>query len=211
MEWKCETMITEKRLTLVFALGLVSTLTLATLVCAYYNIRYEEQRRLSERYINQYKELSEKYLPLLKNYTALVKKYNKLLDNYTQLFNEYQAEKENYTQTLEEYENLTMRVNICIDYGNGTAQWYNDTLIPLGYDLLKATQLVAVVNYTYWETYQACFIDAINGVWNTDTWFWMWLKWNTENREWEYGPVSADQYILSKGETVMWRYEVPSW
>ena len=211
-------MVAERRIVIIFALGLVSVLVLSATVCAHYNMKYNEQKKLSEQYSSQYNELSEKYLSLLENYTALVEdynklvqKYNELLDNYTRLFGEHQAEKENYMQLLEEYENVTMRVNICIDYGNGTVVWYNDTLIPLGYDLLRATQIIAVVNYTYWEAYQACFVDAINGVWNTDTWYWMWLKWNVEDHEWEYGQVGADKYTLSKGETVMWRYEIPSW
>ena len=112
-----------------------------------------------------------------------------------------------YRKLIREYENVTMRVNICINYGNGTIEWYNDTLVPLDCDLLQATQLVALVNYTYWETYKTCFVNAINGVWNTDTWFWMWFIWNAEKQEWTYGQVGADTYILSKGETVMWRYE----
>jgi hypothetical protein len=112
---------------------------------------------------------------------------------------------------LREYEKVTIRVNICLNYGNGTVKWYNNTLVPLGYDLLSATKLIAMVNSTYWESYQSYSVDAINGVWNNQTHYWMWLKWNTETNEWEYPLVSADQHLLSKGETVMWRYEVPSW
>jgi hypothetical protein len=108
---------------------------------------------------------------------------------------------------LEEYKEVTRLVNICIDYGNGTIKWYNDTLIPLGYDLLKTTELIAVVNSTYWEAYQSYSVDAINGVWNNQSNYWMWLRWNNEIKEWEYVWLGADQYMLSEGETVMWRYE----
>jgi hypothetical protein len=33
------------------------------------------------------------------------------------------------------------------------------------------------------------------------------LRWNNEIKEWEYVWLGADQYMLSEGETVMWRYE----
>jgi len=104
-----------------------------------------------------------------------------------------------------------MRVNICIDYGNGTIEWYNDTVIPLGYNLLEATKRIAIVNYTYWPSYRASFVDAINGVWNKGAYYWMWYYWDLELKTWRYGNCGADLYVLSKGEIIRWRYEIPSY
>jgi|YelNatPaOPRAMG01_1025707.scaffolds.fasta_scaffold16962_2 hypothetical protein len=117
----------------------------------------------------------------------------------------YYMECQSLLEKIKEYEGCVMRVNICIN--NGTAVWYNGTLVLAGCDLLSATKRIAIVNYTYWPSYKASFVDAINNVWNNETHYWMWYRWT--NNGWEYGPVGADTYILSPNETVMWRYEKP--
>jgi hypothetical protein len=125
----------------------------------------------------------------------------------------YYMESQNLTELLEKYGSCIMRVNICIDYKewNSTVVWYNDTIVPLGCDLLQATKMVATVNSTYWPTIGASFVDAINGVWKTSLYYWMWRYWDQNENEWKYGPVGADCYKLTNGEIVMWRYEIPSY
>lgn len=119
----------------------------------------------------------------------------------------YHMEYQNLLKKLEEYESCVMHINICINYKewNGTVVWYNNTLVPLGCNLLNATQRVAVVNYTYSPSYEASFVNAINNIWNSGNNYWIWYLWT--GNSWEYGPVGADIYILSPNETVMWRYE----
>ncbi|MEM0057785.1 MAG: hypothetical protein QXG58_03040 [Candidatus Bathyarchaeia archaeon] len=121
----------------------------------------------------------------------------------------YYMEHQNLLKKLKEYEGCIMHVNICINYGNGTMEWHNNTLVLFGCDLLTATKKVAVVNYTYWASQGASFVDAINNVWNSGRKYWMWYRWTDHG--WEYGPVGADRYILSPNETIMWRYEVPQY
>ncbi|MEM3731362.1 MAG: hypothetical protein QW667_05055 [Candidatus Bathyarchaeia archaeon] len=123
----------------------------------------------------------------------------------------YYMEFQRLTKTLEKYESCIIHVNICINYKewNNTIVWYNDTIVPLGCNLLDATKKVAVVNYTYWPAYQASFIDAINDVWNNNLYYWMWYRW--VNDKWEYGHCGADLYILSEGEILMWQYEIPKY
>jgi len=120
----------------------------------------------------------------------------------------YYMECQNLLTKIREYEGCVMRVNICIN--NGTAAvWYNGTLVLAGCDLLSATKRVAIVNYTYWPSYKASFVDAINNIWKNGTHYWMWYRWTSNG--WEYGPVGADTYILSPNETIMWRYEKPNY
>jgi hypothetical protein len=123
----------------------------------------------------------------------------------------YYMKYQNLLQTLKEYESCVIHVNICIDYKewNGTIVWYNNTIVPIGCDLLSATKKIAVVNCTYWPSYQSYFVDAINNVWKNDHEgkYWMWYQWTGEG--WRYGQDAADDYILSPNETVMWRYEKP--
>jgi len=111
-----------------------------------------------------------------------------------------------YDNLIREYETVTMRVNILIDYGNGTKIWYNNTVVPQGATLLNATERVAVVQTTYWPQYQAVFVDAINGVYPTKPHYWWWKYWDTNSKEWKDGEVGADLCKLKPNETVMWLY-----
>lgn len=103
----------------------------------------------------------------------------------------------------------TIKISLCIDYGNGTREWFNQT-IPRGYSLLNATKLVAEVDYTYQPAYKASFVNAINDLPNKPPYFWMWYRWDPQENEWKLGPVGADIYRLKSDEIVMWRYEKPS-
>ena len=104
-------------------------------------------------------------------------------------------------------ENLTklrthMLVNILIDYGNGTREWHNETMLPIGATLLNATMSVAEVEYDVYPF--GVFITAINGVSGTQNQFWIWYIWNSTTQEWSWGPKGADSFILHHGDTVKW-------
>ena len=124
----------------------------------------------------------------------------------TTLFGYYYLRFQEYVNLSREYEAVTMRVNIAIDYGNGTKVWYNNTLVPLGATLLNATETVADVQSTPYPQYQAVFIDAINGIPTTETHYWWWKYWDAEANEWKDGEKGADIYNLKPQETVMWQY-----
>ena len=184
---------------MIFCLGWLVSLVLTSFVAGYYYMEFQKEDQLSRDYTNMYNELAQNYTNLLNEYLEMVARY--------------ESEKQNLTELLEKYGSCIMRVNICIDYKewNGTVVWYNETIVPLGYNLLQATKTVAVVNSTYWPAYQASFVDAINDVKNHDAYSWMWHRWDYEKKVWEYGPVGADRYQLTNNETVMWRYEIPSY
>ncbi|MEM1550756.1 MAG: DUF4430 domain-containing protein [Candidatus Bathyarchaeia archaeon] len=112
-----------------------------------------------------------------------------------------------YGEALEELKALKemISVNILIDYGNGTQVWYNNTSVMRGASVLTATQTIANVEYT--DFGWGIFVDSINGIKNEGSWFWMWYIWEGK---WVLGPVASDRYVLREGDTIMWRYEVPS-
>ena len=187
---------TSKRTIIIVFSAWVTSIFLMSLIAASYYIELQKEKQRS----GEYKEMYDK---LLENYTDL-------LNSYLGFLQEYKLEKQNLTGMLKEYQSCIMHVNICIDYGNETIIWYNNTVVPLGCNLLEATKRVAVINSTYWPAYHASFIDAINGVWNKGAYYWMWYQWNNESKTWEYGDRGADLYILSNNEIVRWRYEIPA-
>lgn len=125
----------------------------------------------------------------------------------------YYIKLQSVLQVLEKYKGCTLHVNICIDYDalNETVKWHNDTIVPVGCNLLEATQKIAVVNATYYYSQGGSFVNAINNVRNdpAKNYFWMWYRW--VNGSWKCGECAADAYILSDGEIVKWRYETPNY
>ncbi|MEM2321339.1 MAG: hypothetical protein QXS79_05610 [Candidatus Bathyarchaeia archaeon] len=119
------------------------------------------------------------------------------------------ADLEDLTIKVNVLEKLTMKVNILIDYGNGTLIWYNGTSVPRETNVLMATKVIAVVEGKEYPE-MGIFVEAINGVRNEGGKYWIWYMWNPKKKDWEWGPVASDKYILHEGDTIMWKYGVPS-
>ena len=98
-----------------------------------------------------------------------------------------------------------IHVNLLIDYGNGTRIWYNNTAVRKGATLLDVTIRVARVNFTFYVG-MGSFVNAINNVWNKHPKYWMWWMW-IKGTGWTEGPVAADKYVVSDGESLCWFYE----
>ena len=180
---------------LVTVLMSITLITITAGLSGYYYLRSQNYLELIQEYESSYPNLLQKYTDLLENYNNLIKKYGDISQNHTELWKEYEA--------------VTVLFKLCIDYGNGTAVWYNGSRIPINTNLLNATKRVADVQYTYWPAYQASFVDAINGVSNSPPYYWMWLYQDADTTTWTYGPVGADLFIVKSGQVFMWRYEIP--
>ena len=126
-------------------------------------------------------------------------------------YNEYTKYQTLYNETVENLRELKshMLVDVLIDYGNGTQEWYNETRVPIGATLFDATKEIAKINYTTGQF--GILITAINGRKGKPGYYWMWYIWNSTSGEWEMGPVAADAFTLHHGDTVSWVYEKPSW
>ena len=118
----------------------------------------------------------------------------------------YYSEYSRVSGILKNLEESTVKVNVVIDYGNGTVEEFNDILLDAeGATALNALLMVAKVEYTVYPF--GVFVDSINGVQNSKElnswWLYSILKPDGE----EVSPeIGADQYRLSNGETVVWRY-----
>jgi len=118
-------------------------------------------------------------------------------------------------------ETTTLSVNICIDYGNGTVEWHNKTVIPAGSSLFQLTQNVATVNFTYDALMRPGHIriTSINnkteytsyGFDYSEGGAWLWYYWNHDKQEWVFGPVGCDAWMLKDGGTYKWSFEYWHW
>lgn len=125
----------------------------------------------------------------------------------TILLSHYYLRFQEIAKLTHEYEAVTMKVNIYIDYGNETKVWHNNTVVPVGFTLLNATELIADVDVDY--TYGFASVNAIDGVTfsleEKKTWFWW--RWDPTISGWIFGEVGADQHLLSPEETLAWAYQ----
>lgn len=103
------------------------------------------------------------------------------------------------------YMKYVLRINLLLDYGNGTRRWYNSTLVPLGSSLLNATAQVASVNYT--SGAYGAFVNSINGLSNDKSRSMYWIYWVFRDGKWVLGEVAADRFKLKDGDVVAWFYE----
>jgi hypothetical protein len=103
---------------------------------------------------------------------------------------------------------IAIRVDLLIDYGNGTRRWHNDTLLPIGASVFNLTLTVAKVDYEPWPPYGMSVI-AINDVRRDPErkFYWIWWYWNATTRKWTLGPVMSDKYMLNDGDIICWYYE----
>ncbi|MGQ9538046.1 MAG: PKD domain-containing protein [Candidatus Bathycorpusculaceae bacterium] len=106
--------------------------------------------------------------------------------------------------------NLYPRIDVLLDYGNGTLRWFENVEVSGLASVLKATETVALVEYTLWG--DDVFVDAINGVANSYPYYWMWWYWNFTESQWVLGPVACNKYFLTDGYIIAWNYvNVSTW
>lgn len=195
---------------------------------------------LGEYYTGEnYSLLVGKYVQLLSNlgnnYTATINGFPELEEVYESLTNTTQKLEEQETVTKEEFEPLLMefhtllrsvvvkelenlisentmiKVNLCIDYGNGTKTWYNISASP-GMSLFDLTQQVAQIEYDYYPVMQPghVLMKTINGVAPSpsELKYWFWYYWDDITNQWVFGQVGCDAWTLRDNGTYRWIYKV---
>jgi hypothetical protein len=103
-------------------------------------------------------------------------------------------------------QNVSVKVSILIDYGNGTLEWHNGTVLPAGITLLNATRAVANVKM---DPEYASIVDSINNVENNQqtNQYWTVYYWDINAKEWKEVLQSISTLILQQGEMIEWLYQ----
>ena len=109
-----------------------------------------------------------------------------------------------YEALIEDVKGLTLTISMMIDYGDGNVIWFNNTMLPLDINLLKALELLADIEYTTGE--YGAFVEEVNGGGDDSTKFWYWFYLDSETGAWVLGPSAADSWLLHDGDVVSWKY-----
>jgi hypothetical protein len=123
---------------------------------------------------------------LLPNYLALLDENGKLSDLL----------KEN-----------TVRVDVLVNFGNGTRRWYNETVSPSGSSLFNVTNRLFGDNMVAVSSPYGVMIMKLGEAGSSPehpNLYWIWFEWNPNSETWKMGDTGADQHRLSPGESLAW-------
>lgn len=115
-------------------------------------------------------------------------------------------------------ETVTLEADICLDYGNGTVEWHNETVVSAGYSLFQLTQEVAVIGEDDYDFYALTkpghiIMNTINGKEAysapdfSEGWSWMWYYWDDADQDWVSGMVGCDAWMVESGGVYKWVFE----
>lgn len=106
----------------------------------------------------------------------------------------------------------TICANLLVNYGNGTLQWYNQT-VPTGWNAYQLTVYALngnVLAQFYGPPLNEHLVTALNGLTEKGSLSWnLWTFCSNQNA-WSYSQVGADEIHLSSGESLAWVFETSS-
>jgi len=170
-------------------------------------------------------DLNETYYTLEENYlvhqegNVTEEDFGRLLNEYYELFNLLTIRELSIVVS----ETVTLTVNICINYGNETEEWHNETNVPAGYSLFQLTQSVATTDQDYNPLMKPghIFLKSINDkeeytVYHfeeaySEGYSWLWYHWDDNKQNWILGPVGCDAWMLKDGGVYKWSFEYWRW
>jgi len=182
--------------------------------------------------------LKGNYSFLLTNQKDLNATYDTMQDKYYEVYQKGNVTRAEFGELLAEFhevfnllairelsglvsETLTLTVSVCIDYGNETLEWNNETSMPAGSSLFQLTQKIATVNYTYsaWMEPGHIRVTSINDkkeytnytIGYSEGRAWIWYYFDNIEEKWISGPVGCDAWMLKDGSIYKWRFEYWRW
>jgi len=197
-----------------------------------YSIFLTDYSKLLRELDDTYSDLLSQHSELNGTYNALEKRCDELMDRLESYTAENRAELINdltidFNELLIKYGKLwselvvkaysgvmgtlELKVDLCIDYGNGTVIWSNATSMPVGSSLFDLIQREAVVEYDYYAMMEPghILVTSINGLeQNCATFqYWFWYYWDVETGKWVHGTVGCDAWKLKANGIYKWAYE----
>lgn len=164
-------------------------------------------------------DLKGNYTSISNKFPELNETYNNLQNDFLTLSNKSVVTREEFGSLLDEFYKLLtalaireldgymgqtsiIKVNLCIDYGNSTIEWHNVSTSP-GITLFDLTLKAAKVEYSYWPTMEPGHI-LVNSINDYSDGYWVWYYWDGVKKEWIFGPVGCDAWILENNGIYNW-------
>ncbi len=121
-------------------------------------------------------------------------------------FVQYDIYQKEYNNLTEQFNNISLKANILLDYGNETKRWYNNTVLPLGATAFNATHTIAhTMNYIDYEEL-GIYVTSINGLAFNSSHGWVYWTWDSEGSQWALPKYSCSEHILHDGDTIAFAY-----
>jgi len=190
-----------------------------TLLGEYQWFSSENYSSLLDKYEKLLSNLGANYTSTLNEFPELNATYNNLLNEFQILDDKDQVTREEFGSLLDAFYKLFMtltiresegflgeiseiKVSLCINYGNSTLEWHNIS-VSSGMTLFDLTQEVARVEYSYWPTLEPGHI-LITSINNYAEGYWLWYYWDEVKKDWIFGPVGCDAWILKNNGIYKW-------
>jgi hypothetical protein len=197
----------------------VLLLASSTLAIVYFN-DYEQATAQNSSYVGElntalvsYRSLSGSYDSSLRDYNTTLSLLAEAVANLNTSTHAYQQASIALGNLWSSYQQLAgadgrktlvYEVEVLVDFGNGTAKWYNDTSIEPGWNGYVATLVVlrGEVNATWYPQYGEHFVTVVDEVPQTGTT--SWFVWKYGGGGWTVSETGADQLPIDNGTTLAW-------
>jgi len=191
----------EKGIFTYIALGLLVWAISGTVVAGYYFVQYNTYQNEYANLAGEFNTLSDAVVDLS---DALSGTIGDLSENFTGEFNTLSGTVGDISEIMN---SISLKANILLSYGNETKIWYNSTALPLGSTAFTAILAIADIEYTDYGA-GGILVTSINGAVGNSTHFWLLWGWDAETSEWALSNVGASEYIIHRGDTIAWTYEI---
>ena len=103
---------------------------------------------------------------------------------------------------------ITFKVSMLVQLGEGDLRWTRDVEVSKGTNAYELTEQVTQgdLKATWYPAFRSHFMEAILGVENRASNFWLIFLWNEPEQKWEPLPVGADLFSLKDGHVLAWAY-----
>jgi hypothetical protein len=101
----------------------------------------------------------------------------------------------------------SLRAQIFINYGNGTKNWYNRTILPIAATAFTGILAITDLKYVDYGGELGILITSINGITGNSTHGWLYWHWDSEKTEWILPEYSCTRYILHREDIIAFTYQ----